>query len=143
MIKVERLTGYDKEQVERLDVLMGQLSRKGREKISRQWIEDVTASPWHDELIAVDDAGRIVGAATMSIVMLPMRNIAYLEDFVVDAEARGGGIGGKLWDEVLEWSREKGAMRLEFSCGLGREAAHTFYMKRAEIYDTDHFRLEL
>ncbi len=126
--------------------LLVQLSRSGKDKgaIPEEWFIDVINSPWHDLIIAEED-GTLLGMAALSIMMgAGIRKNAYLEDFVVSSESRGKGVGGLLWDEMLKWAKEKGAKRLEFTCGQGRDAAHAFYSKKgAEIYETDFFRLEL
>lgn len=146
MVVVKRLEKYTPEMAGAIRKLLVELSRSGKDKgdIPKEWFEDIIASPWHDLLIAEED-GKLLGMAGMSIMMGPgIRKNAYLEDFVVSSESRGKGIGGMLWNEMLKWAKEKGAKRLEFTCGDGREAAHVFYHKHgAEIYGTDFFRLEL
>lgn len=146
MVEIKRLTEYTPEVAERIRRLLIELSRSGKDKgeIPEEWFKELIDSPWHDLLLAEED-GVVLGMAAMSIVMgAGIRKNAYLEDFVVSSEARGKGVGGLLWDEMLKWGREKGAKRLEFTCGAGREAAHAFYHKHgAEIYETDFFRFEL
>lgn len=146
MVEVKRLEKYTPEVAQRVRELLIELSRSGKDKgeIPEAWFNDVIASPWHDLLVAEED-GKILGIATMSITMgAGIRKNAYLEDFVVSSVTRGKGIGGMLWDEMLKWGREKGAQRLEFTCGAGRDAAHAFYHKHgAEIYETDFFRIDL
>lgn len=143
---IKKLEEYTPEIANRVRELLIQLSRSGKDKgeIPREWFEDIIASPWHDLLIAEDDNGRIVGLASMSVMMGPgIKKNAYLEDFVTDTSIRGQGIGGKLWDAMIAWAKEKGCARLEFTCGHGREQAQRFYKnKGAEIYDTNFFRYE-
>lgn len=146
MAEVKRLEKYTPEVAQRVRELLIELSRSGKDKgeIPEAWFNDVIASPWHDLLVAEED-GKVLGIATMSITMgAGIRKNAYLEDFVVSSATRGKGVGGMLWDEMLKWGREKGAQRLEFTCGAGRDAAHAFYHKHgAEIYETDFFRIDL
>ena len=93
-------------------------------------------------LLAVDDDGKIIGIATLSVTMGPItRKNAYLEDFVTDSTVRGQGVGSALWNEMLKWCAEKGCGNLVFTCGEGRESAQKFYKHHgAEIYDTNFFR---
>ncbi len=146
MVEIKRVNQYTTELAEAVRRLLMELSRSGKDKgeIPEEWFREIISSPWHDLIIAEED-GSLLGMATMSVMMGPgIRKNAYLEDFVVSAESRGKGVGGMLWEEMLKWAREKGARRLEFTCGAGREAAHQFYHKHgAEIYETDFFRLEL
>ena len=144
---VKRVTEYSPELAQRVRELLVQLSRSGKDKgeVPEEWFLDIINSPWHDLLVALDDDDRVIGMAALSIMMGPgIRKNAYLEDFVVDAKARTGGVGSALWDEMLAWGREKGCKRMEFTCGNGREVAQAFYKKHgAEVYDTNFFRVEL
>ena len=143
---VKRVTEYTPELAQRVRELLIQLSRSGKDKgeIPKQWFVDIINSPWHDLLVA-EDGGRIVGMASVSVIMgAGIGRNGYLEDFVVDKEVRKGGVGSALWEGMLEWADEKGCKRLEFTCGNGREVAQAFYKKHgAEIYDTNFFRVEL
>ena len=146
MIEIKRLTEYSAATAEAMRGLLIELSRSGRDKgeIPEEWFLDVISSPWHDVILAVD-GDQILGMATLSVTMgAGIRKNAYLEDFVVSSSARGKGVGGLLWEEMLAWGREKGCKNLEFTSGHGREAAQKFYLNRgAEIYDTNFFRKEL
>ena len=144
---VKRVTEYSPELAQRVRELLIQLSRSGKDKgeVPEEWFVNIINSPWHDLLVALDDDDRVIGMASLSVSMGPgiSKNV-YLEDFVVDSESRTGGVGSALWDEMLEWGREKGCKRMEFTCGNGREIAQAFYKKHgAEVYDTNFFRVEL
>ena len=143
-MRVERLTEYTPEVAGRIRELLIQLSRskKDRGEIPREWFDEVIASPSHDMLLAIDDNEKIVGIATLSIIMGPIvRKNAYLEDFVTDESVRGQGVGGKLWEAMLDWAAEKGCQELNFTSGKGREEAWRFYRnKGSEIYDTNFFK---
>lgn len=146
MVEVKRLTEYNPKIAEAMRGLLVELSRSGKDKgeIPEQWFLDVINSPWHDVLLAVD--GEVVlGMCNLTIIMgAGIGKNAYLEDFVVSESARGQGVGDKLWAAMLEWAKEKGAKRLEFTCGNGREVAQRFYKNHgAEIYETNFFRREL
>ncbi len=142
-MNVRKLETYTPEIAARVRELLIELSRSKKDKgeIPREWFEDVINSPYHDLLIAEED-GKILGIATLSILMGPgIRKNAYLEDFVTDSTVRGKGIGSALWNAMLEWAAEKGCKDLEFTCGHGRESAQEFYKHHgAEIYDTNFFR---
>jgi GNAT superfamily N-acetyltransferase len=148
MIKIAPLTEYDADIAEQMGALLTQLSTKyDGSPVSREWIEDITTSPWHDQLVAFDDNNQLVGMATMSIVLGAKIGLnAYLEDFVVDAQCRGQGIGSRMWEEIVNWGKNKGCNRLEFTAsGKDKKSgAVQFYLKRGvDIYDTNFFRLEL
>ncbi len=146
-MKITTLTKYDKPIADRVRELLIQLSRSGKDRgeIPEEWFKALIESNSHDMLLATNDDNKIIGIATLSIVMGPIvRKVAYLEDFVTDAEVRGQGVGSALWDAMLDWARDKGCTELCFTSGHGREAAQAFYLhKGAKIYDTNFFRLPL
>lgn len=143
-MKITTLTSYTPEIATRIRELLIQLSRSGKDRgeIPKAWFDDLISSNSHDMLLALDDTGRIIGIATLSITMGPItRKNAYLEDFVTDSTVRGQGIGSALWDAMLDWASKKGCQNLVFTCGHGREASQEFYKHHgAEIYDTNFFR---
>lgn len=146
-MNIKPLNEYTPKTANRIRELLIQLSRSGKDRgeIPEQWFNNLIASDYHDMLIAYDDNEKIIGIATLSIIMGPIvRKIAYLEDFVTDESVRGQGVGDALWQEMLKWAKDKGCTELNFTSGHGREAAQIFYQKRgAEIYDTNFFRKTL
>ena len=146
-MNIKPLTEYTPETADRIRELLIQLSRSGKDRgeIPEQWFNNLIDSDYHDMLIAYDDNEKIIGIATLSIIMGPIvKKIAYLEDFVTDESVRGQGVGDALWQEMLKWAKDKGCTELNFTSGHGREAAQIFYQKRgAEIYDTNFFRKTL
>ena len=144
---IKTLDKYDKKTADRIRELLIQLSRSGKDRgeIPESWFSDLISSPSHDMLLAIDDDGKIIGIATLSIIMGPIvRKNAYLEDFITDESVRGQGVGSKLWQAMLDWSKEKGCNNLVFTCGQGRETSQKFYKNHgAEIYDTNFFRKKI
>lgn len=146
MIEIKTLTEYSPKIAADVRALLIELSRSGKDKgeIPEGWFLDVINSPYHDLILAMDGE-KVVGMASMSIVMgSGIYKNAYLEDFVVSGSARENGIGGMLWEAMVNWAKEKGAKKMEFTCGNGREVAQNFYKKHgAEVYETNFFRVEL
>ena len=145
-MKIKVLDKYTPKSASRIRELMTQLSRSGKDRgeITKEWLEEIITSPYHDILIATDDSGKIIGIASLSIIVNLRDKKAYLEDFVTDTALRGQGIGSALWDAMLDWAREKGCTELIFTSGYDRKAAHRFYLSHdAKIYDTAFFRKTL
>lgn len=146
MIKITKLTEYTPELAQSVRGLLIELSRSGKDKgeIPESWFNDVIDSPFHDMLLAYNN-DELIGIATLSIINGPgARKSAYLEDFVVSSKVRGQGVGKMMWNEMLNWGKEKGAGKLVFTCGKGRESSQEFYKKQgAEIYETNFFRIGL
>ena len=145
-MKITTLQKYTPESAARIRELMIQLSRSGKDKgeISRERLEEIIHSPYHDILIATDDNGKIVGIASLSVIVTFHSKKAYLEDFVTDSSVRGQGVGSALWDKMLAWATAHDCTELNFTSGYDREPAHRFYLNHgADIYDTAFFRKSL
>jgi len=130
---VERLTDYSHEDAAQLGRLMPFLSDSfSGEPIDAELLGTIIASPYHDQLVARLE-GRIVGAATLSLVIgAAAGKKGYLEDFVTDPDVREQGIGGKVWDEMMAWCKEQG-VNLDFTSRPSREAAHKFYHSHGAV----------
>lgn len=147
MIEVGTMTEYDADVAAAMGKLLAVLSAKyNGEAVSRELLEEIIESPWHDVLLAFD-GDELVGMASMSVLMGTLvQRVAYLEDFVVAKNKQGQGIGTTIWQEIIVWSKKKGCKRLEFtSSGKAEKAgAVEFYKKLgAEVRDTNCFRYEL
>ena len=145
-MKITKLEKYTPEAANQIRQLLIQLSRTHKDpgEISKQYIHELIASPYHDILIAQTDDDKIVGVALLSIIANFKKKKAYLEDFVTDDNIRGQGIGSKMWEEMLIWAKNHDCTELDFTSGKGREAAWDFYLhKGATIYDTNFFRRQV
>ena len=147
MIDISPLMEYDGDIAAAMGRLRQQLSvRHDGSPIGREKIEELIESPYHDILLAIDEDGKIVAMAIMSIVMTTLDRNAYLEDLVVDSECRGKGVGGQMLEAIKSWGRQKGCHRLEFTSSSRekKEGAAGFYESHgAELRDTNCFRIEL
>lgn len=132
-LTIERLAQYTEQDAIELGRLMTYLSEKcNGDPIPQEVMEAVIASEHHDQLVARLH-NRIVGAATVSLVMNIARgNMGYLEAFVVDPEARGKGVADAIWAELMQWCSERG-VRLEFTSNDTRVAAHKFYHSHGAV----------
>ena len=63
----------------------------------------------------------------------------WLQDLVVNKDARSRGIGKLLLDAATEWARERGCTHLQLSSGMGRVDAHRFYRREGMM---DEFLFE-
>lgn len=146
MITLGAVKEYEPELAEAMGKLRQQLSaRHDGSAISRELIEELIESPYHDIIIAEDD-GRVVGMVIVSIVMATLDRNVYMEDLVVDSECRGKGVGGKMLEAVKKWGIEHGCRRLEFTSSSRekKEGAKGFYKSHgAEVRETNAFRAEL
>jgi ribosomal protein S18 acetylase RimI-like enzyme len=112
-------------------------------------------APARDDLAAiVDDPravlylaridGRIVGSLTLALYQIPTGLKAWIEDVVVDEDARGRGVGEALNSAALEEARRRGAKDVNLTSRPSREAANRLYQRLGfHAYDTNVYRYKL
>jgi GNAT superfamily N-acetyltransferase len=97
-------------------------------------------------LLVARDGGEIVGTTTVIVYTTPFWIKARLDEVVVDASARGKGVGEALVLAALDAGRRKGAQIAELQSGRGsnRDDAHRLYLRLGfEIRDSDLMRIKL
>jgi len=97
-------------------------------------------------LLVARDGDDIVGTTTVIVYTTPFWIKARLDEVVVDASARGQGVGEALITAALEIGRERGVQVAELQSGRGpqRAAAHRLYERLGfRIRDSDVMRIEL
>lgn len=97
-------------------------------------------------LLVARDGDEIVGTTTLIVYSTPFWIKARLDEVVVDAGARGHGVGEALVRASLDIARKKGAQVAELQSGRGpvRAAAHRLYKRIGfEVRDSDIFRIIL
>jgi ribosomal protein S18 acetylase RimI-like enzyme len=97
-------------------------------------------------LIAVDrDADdQILGSLTLAWFRIPTGVRAWIEDVVVDEEARGHGVGELLNRAALDRARELGAKTVDLTSRPSREAANRLYQRIGFVArDTNVYRYDL
>lgn len=80
-------------------------------------------------LLVAEDEGRILGSLTLVLFRIPTGLRAWIEDVVVDDEARGMGVGRALNDAALERARRDGASTVDLTSRPSREAANRLYQR--------------
>jgi ribosomal protein S18 acetylase RimI-like enzyme len=73
--------------------------------------------------------GRILGSLTLAFYRIPTGTKAWIEDVVVDADARGHGIGELLSRAALAEARARGAKDVSLTSRPSREAANRLYRR--------------
>ena len=96
---------------------------------SAEVLAEIIASPATDLLLARDDAGRIVGSLTLVLFRIPTGLRAWIEDVVVDGEARGQGVGEALNRYAIDVAAERGARTVDLTSRPSREAANRLYQR--------------
>jgi ribosomal protein S18 acetylase RimI-like enzyme len=91
----------------------------------------IVADPATTLLVATNGGGeaQVVGMLTLAIFMVPTGVRAWIEDVVVDDEARGAGVASALVAAALERAQEEGARTVDLTSRPHREAANRLYQR--------------
>ncbi len=81
------------------------------------------------KLLVAESDGQIVGSLTLVLFRIPTGVRAWIEDVVVDAEARGMGVGAALSTHAVELARSEGATTVDLTSRPSREAANRLYKR--------------
>jgi ribosomal protein S18 acetylase RimI-like enzyme len=100
----------------------------------------VVAQPGTFLLLARDPD--IVGTLTLTLFRVPTGVRGFINNVVVDAAARGRGVGEALTREAIERARAAGADRLSLHSRNEREAANRLYRRLGfQVVATNAYRL--
>jgi ribosomal protein S18 acetylase RimI-like enzyme len=94
--------------------------------------------------LAVDDDGTLLGSLTLALFRIPTGLRAWIEDVVVDGDARGRGVGEELNQEALRRAAKEGATTVDLTSRPSREAANRLYQRMGfQVRETNVYRYEL
>ena len=126
-VQVEIAKRVDNDLVVAFQRLIPQLSKSNPAPTQEQ-LESIVASDSSYVLIAKVD-GVIVGSLTLVIFHIPTGIRAWIEDVVVDADARGKGVGEELNKFALTEAKRQGATTVDLTSRPSREAANRLYQR--------------
>ncbi len=142
MVTIHEVTEVDDELVEAFARLLPQLSSSNPPP-GADALAAIVESEASTILIARTDDGTIVGSMTLAMFRIPTGLRAWIEDVVVDGEARGMGVGQLVNERALEIAREAGATTVELTSRPSREAANRLYLRMGfEIRETNVYRYQ-
>ena len=97
-------------------------------------------APTFDELDAIcrseastmffarDETG-VLGTLTLAMFAIPTGTRAWIEDVIVDTDARGKGVGQLLTEAAIAYAFEHGAVSVDLTSRPTREAANRLYQR--------------
>jgi ribosomal protein S18 acetylase RimI-like enzyme len=107
-------------------------------------LTDLVRDPASTLMIARGDAGKIIGALTLTVYRVPTGVRSIIEDVIVDKSARGGGVGEALMKRAIEVARERGASNISLTCNPMREAANKLYQRMGfKKRETNAYQIKL
>jgi ribosomal protein S18 acetylase RimI-like enzyme len=126
-VQVEIATEVTEELVESLNELLPQLSANAA-ALTTADVAELVASTATIVFVARAD-GRIVGSLTLVVFPIPTGLRAWIEDVVVDASARGAGVGEALTNAAIDESRRRHVRSIDLTTRPSREAANRLYTR--------------
>jgi ribosomal protein S18 acetylase RimI-like enzyme len=96
------------------------------------------------QLLVARVNGQIVGTLTLAIFRIPSGVRAWIEDVIVDEEARGHGVGAALCHEAIRRAGLANARTVDLTSNPKREAANAMYRKLGFVQrETNVYRFSL
>lgn len=143
MIRIFEITEMSEAVYEAFERLIPQLSSSAKIP-TREELTDLIASKAGIVLAAVDEEDpekTILGTMTLVVFRIPTGVRAWVEDVVVDREARGQGIGEKLIRTAITRAEAEGAKTIDLTSRPSRVEAHRLYRRCGfEMRETCVFR---
>jgi ribosomal protein S18 acetylase RimI-like enzyme len=94
--------------------------------------------------IFIAEENEVSGTLTLVFQKTPSGEKAWIEDVVVDASARGKGIGEKLVRFAIAYAMEKGTAKIDLTSGIQRTGAIKLYQKLGfKKRETNIYRLNI
>jgi ribosomal protein S18 acetylase RimI-like enzyme len=141
-VTIERLREVTDEVVAAFGRLLPQLSSSAA-PLDREALARLLSRETNTVLVARAD-GPIVGTLTLVMFPLPSGLRARIEDVVVDAAARGRGVGAALTDEAVRLARSAGARTVDLTSRPSRDAANRLYERLGfAVRDSRVYRMSL
>ncbi len=109
--------------------LIPQLSRSNPPPTHAELTALVAHEACHLLLARDTDSGAIIGSLTLVLFPTPTATRAWIEDVVVDGNARGSGAGAALSTAALDLAATLGAKTVELTSRPSREAANRLYQR--------------
>jgi len=141
-VNIEIATSASADIVEALRHLIPQLSSSA-DPVAPETVATIVADPATTLFVARHD-GAIVGALTLAVFTTPSGIRAWIEDVVVDGEARGLGAGEALTRAAIDHALAAGAKSVDLTSRPSREAANRLYQRVGFVQrETNVYRYSL
>lgn len=141
-IRTELVSRTSAELTEAFQRLLPQLSDHPPMDVAEH-LRRVLACDANRLLVARDELGRIIGTLTLVIFAIPSGTRAWVEDVVVDEEARGRGVGSTLILDAVALALAEGVKSIDLISRPFRIEANRLYERLGFVVrDSKLFRFE-
>ena len=138
-VVVEQATIANAELIEAFQRLIPQLSSSNPPPTQDELAEIISAPSTVLFIARLDE--HIVGTLTLATFRIPTGVRAWIEDVVVDAAARGHGVGEALNQAAILEAHHRGAITVDLTSRPSREAANRLYKRIGFVArDTNVYR---
>ncbi len=94
-------------------------------------------------IIVAEKENAIIGMIVLNVLIKINRREVKLDEFVVDSEARGGGVGNKLIQAAISWTWDHDCELIELTSRPDREASNHLFQKAGfKLRDTNVYQLK-
>ncbi len=94
-------------------------------------------------IIVAENEDTIVGMIVLNVIVKINRREVKLDEFVVDPNARGEGVGSKLINASIEWTWEQNCELIELTSRPSREASNHLFQKAGfKLRETNVYQLK-
>jgi ribosomal protein S18 acetylase RimI-like enzyme len=140
-VVVEEARQLTPELVEAFSRLVPQLSRSAPPPGPAELTEMVESAATRVLVARLEESGPIVGTLTLVLFRIPTGVRAWIEDVVVDENARGNGVGEALSRQALDLAGRAGARTVDLTSRPSRQAANRLYQRLGfQLRDTNVYR---
>ena len=140
MTVISELTDPSSTALESINQLLPQLSSKAS-PITMERLSELVGSGSTMIFICTNEEAKIVGMLSLVIMKIPTGNKAWVEDVVVDQNARGQGLGKSLMDHALEEAGKLGVKTIDLTSRPSRKNANRLYQSLGyRIRETNVYR---
>lgn len=138
-VVVEQATIANAELIDAFQRLIPQLSSSNPPPTQDELAEIISAPSTVLFIARLDE--HIVGTLTLATFRIPTGVRAWIEDVVVDAAARGHGVGEALNQAAILEAHHRGAITVDLTSRPSREAANRLYQRIGFVArDTNVYR---
>ena len=140
MTVISELTDPSSTALESINQLLPQLSSKAS-PITMERLSELVGSGSTMIFICTNEEAKIVGMLSLVIMKIPTGNKAWVEDVVVDQNARGQGLGKSLMDHALAEAGKLGVKTIDLTSRPSRKNANRLYQSLGyRIRETNVYR---
>jgi len=120
-------------------------SPDGHDRFGEFVLGNIESDDW---LVLVSEhAGELIGYSMAAIQKYPpvfIKSIyGFIQDIAVTGEYRKHGIGKMLFENMIEWFREKGLTRVEVQAASANEVSMAFWRKMGFQHYIERFYIDL